>query len=95
MSHPTRPNRAVGVPKVIVCGKRAADRSVEDFRDWHRSTVASAASQLPGLVRLVESTTLAAGYRGREPLYDAIDQLWFEDEEAARAARRSSTPSRW
>lgn len=26
MSHPTRPNRAVGVPKVIVCCKRAADR---------------------------------------------------------------------
>lgn len=61
MSHPTRPNRAVGVPKVIVCCKRAADRSVEDFRDWHRSTVASAASQLPGLIRLVESTTLARG----------------------------------
>ena len=45
---------------MIVCCKRAADRSVEDFRDWHRTTVASVASQLPGLIRLVESTTSAA-----------------------------------
>lgn len=89
MSDPTRFDPEATLPKVVVCCKRSPGTSLEEFREVHRSTVASGASQLPALVRLVESTTLASGYRGGEPLYDCIDELWFEDEGAASAARRS------
>jgi uncharacterized protein (TIGR02118 family) len=41
---------------------------------------------VPGLRRHVRSVTTLSGYRGRDPIYDAVDEFWFDDEAASQKA---------
>jgi uncharacterized protein (TIGR02118 family) len=74
--------------KAIVVMKRRSGTSIEDFRHALAGTEAAAA-EVPGIRRYVRSLTLDSGYRKREPIYDAVDELWFDDETAARDALAS------
>jgi uncharacterized protein (TIGR02118 family) len=74
--------------KAIVVMKRRPGTSIEDFRRSLEKTEAATA-HIPGVRRYVRSLTLDSGYRKREPIYDAVDELWFDDETAAREALAS------
>lgn len=67
--------------KIVVALRRAPGTTVEAFQATAPPPVLAA-----GLHRHVRSLTLPGGYRRGEPVYDAVHELWFDDEAAARAA---------
>ena len=71
--------------KAIWVLKRPPDVTVADFTAA-LELAEPLARAIPGVRRYVRSLTLPSGYRRKEPIYDAVDELWFEDETAARAA---------
>ncbi|CAB4916532.1 unannotated protein [freshwater metagenome] len=74
--------------KLIRALRRAPGTAIEDFR---AAVAASAqlAPTIPGVWRFVRSLTTPSGYAHRDPVYDLVDELWFDDEPAARAALAS------
>jgi len=71
--------------KAVAFFKRKSGMSVEAFQAYWRTTHAGAVSRLPGMHRYVQSHTLLSGYRKREPIYDGVAELWFDDTGAMRA----------
>jgi uncharacterized protein (TIGR02118 family) len=83
---PTHPEMAKGVGFV----KRKPGMSVEDFQRHWREAHAPLAVQLPGLRRYEQCHTRLAAYAsGREPRWDGISIIWFDDAKALRAAQQS------
>jgi uncharacterized protein (TIGR02118 family) len=75
--------------KAIVAMKRSRGLTLKEFRRQlagNESTVRA----IPALRRHARSQTLDSGYRKKEPIYDAVDELWFDDEPAARRAITSA-----
>ena len=81
------PDAAKGVGFV----RRQSGMSVEAFqRHWHQVHGPLGAA-MPTLRRYVQSHTRLAGYdHGREPAWDGLAILWFDDSAALRAA--TTTP---
>ncbi len=75
--------------KVAAFFKRKAGSSVEAFQTYWRTHHADLASQLPGVRRYVQCHTLPGVYKKREPAYDGVAELWFEDTDALRGAAAS------
>jgi uncharacterized protein (TIGR02118 family) len=76
--------------KAMVAYRRTPGTPVEEFQAALATPEAdAAAAAVPGVRRYVRSVTTLSGYRKHEPFYDAVDELWFDDEEAARAALAS------
>jgi uncharacterized protein (TIGR02118 family) len=71
--------------KAVSFFKRKPDMSVEAFQAYWRTAHPEVVVKLPGIRRYVQSHTLPAGYRGREPVYDGIAEIWFDDTGAMRA----------
>lgn len=71
--------------KAVSFFKRKAGMSVEAFQAHWRTAHAEAVVKMPGVRRYVQSHTLRSGYRTREPIYDGIAELWFDDTAAMRA----------
>jgi uncharacterized protein (TIGR02118 family) len=71
--------------KALSFFKRKPGMSVEDFQSYWRSAHPDAVVKLPGIRRYVQSHTLLAGYAKREPAYDGIAEIWFDDTRAMRA----------
>jgi hypothetical protein len=73
----------------MVASRRApGSTAVEDFQRALAGSRATGAG-VPRVRRHVRSLTKASGYRCRDPIYDAVAELWFDDEQAARAALAS------
>lgn len=73
--------------KSIVFFKRRPGMSVEEFRRYWREEHPKVVLKLPGLRRYVQShPTLSAYAGGREPVYDGVAEVWFDDWEALRAS---------
>lgn len=70
--------------------KRRPGSSVEAFQDYWRTHHADLARELPGLRRYVQSHTLPGIYRLREPAYDGVALLEFDDTDALRAVAASA-----
>src|SRR6266581_1360898 len=71
--------------KALSFFRRKPGMSVEDFQSYWRAHHPDAVLKLPGIRRYVQSHTLRAGYRKRQPVYDGIAEVWFEDTGAMRA----------
>lgn len=69
--------------------KRKPDLNVEEFQHHWRVRHAPIFVRLPGLRRYAQSHVLLSGYCKREPLYDGVAELWFDDTDAFRRATRS------
>jgi uncharacterized protein (TIGR02118 family) len=78
--------------KVIVFFKRKPGMSVEEFQRYWREEHPKVVTQLPGIRRYVQSHVTASAYRdGREPVYDGVAEVWFDDWDALRASGESPT----
>jgi uncharacterized protein (TIGR02118 family) len=73
--------------KAVAFFKRRAGMAVEEFQTYWRTRHPEVVTKLGGVNRYVQSHTRLAAYRGGEPVYDGIAELWFEDTEAMRALR--------
>ena len=75
--------------KVAAFFKRKAGSSVEEFQRYWRTHHGDIAKELPGLRRYVQCHTLPGVYKKREPVYDGVAEIWFDDTDALRAAAAS------
>ena len=73
--------------KAVSFFRRKAGMPVEEFQEYWRTRHPDAVLGLPGVRRYVQSHTLRSGYRMRQPVYDGIAELWFDDSAAMRALR--------
>jgi len=83
---PTYPEMAKGIGFV----KRKPGMPIADFQRHWRETHAPLAAQFPGLRRYEQSHTRLIAYsQVREPRWDGISIIWFDDSKALRAAQKS------
>ena len=75
--------------KVVYCITKKPDMSQEEFFDYWKNVHGPIGAQIPGLLRLVQSHTIRDSNDTREPDYDGVAELWFEDMVALREARES------
>jgi uncharacterized protein (TIGR02118 family) len=75
--------------KAIYFIKRKHRMPLAHFRSHWLGEHARLVKRLPELRRYVQSHTLDSGYRTREPVYDGIAELWYDDTDSMR--RASST----
>ena len=73
--------------KAIAFFKRRAGMAVEEFQTYWLTRHPEVVTRLPGVRRYVQSHTRPAAYRTREPIYDGIAELSFEDSGATRVLR--------
>lgn len=67
--------------KFLISFKRPPEMPIEAFRDHWATVHAKNVSRLPGIGRYVQSTAHDSAYsRGREPVFDALGELWFDDD---------------
>lgn len=76
--------------KAVSFFKRKPGMSVEAFQAYWRTAHPAVVVKLPGVRRYVQSHTLPSGYRRREPVYDGIAEVWFDDTRAMRALAETS-----
>lgn len=71
--------------------KRRPELSAERFRQYWLGHHAAVIRAIPEIRKYVASIALPSSYRnGREPLYDGISEVWFDDEETIRATAGSA-----
>ena len=75
--------------KSIVMFKRRPGMSVDEFRHYWREAHPKVVNRLPGIRRYVQNHPTESAYEnGREPVYDGVAEVWFDDWEALRASGR-------
>jgi uncharacterized protein (TIGR02118 family) len=75
--------------KLVYCiTKKAALTDEEFFRYW-KNVHGPIGAQIPGLRKLVQSHRLSVAGDRRQPDYDGMAELWFDDLKALLAARES------
>jgi len=74
------------VIKLVGFLKRKSGLEPEAFQAHWREKHAPLGSRVPGLRRYVQNHTRLAGYARRQPLWDGVVELWFDDVDAFRAA---------
>lgn len=75
--------------KLIVCLKRKADSSREDFEKYWGSTHQDLGRKIPGLLKYTRSLTVAGVAPDQEPEYDGAAELSFRDFDALRESLTS------
>jgi uncharacterized protein (TIGR02118 family) len=68
--------------KIVTLMKRRSGLSVEDFQKHLRDTYGPLAANGPGLRRYVQSCALPQGYGKGELLFDAVEEMCFDSQEA-------------
>jgi len=76
--------------KIYVLMKRKPGMSLDEFRQYSLHSHAPKALELPGLRRYLQCHVRDSYYTLGESRFDAISQLWFDDEEALEKAITSS-----
>ena len=76
--------------KAIYFIKRKPGMTLEACREYWLKDHAALVLKVPGLVKYVQSHTMDAGYRNREPIYDGIAELWYENLDDMR--KTANTP---
>jgi uncharacterized protein (TIGR02118 family) len=75
--------------KAVTYLKRRPGMPVEEFQAYWRTQHPELVKKLPGLRRYVQSHTLRTGYDKRQPAYDGIAEVWFDDTKSLRALRET------
>jgi uncharacterized protein (TIGR02118 family) len=81
--------RESAMVKLLVIAKRREGLPLQSFRAHFLGTHATRVSALPGLRRYQQGHVRDAWYAISETAFDAVEQLWFDDVEAALAAQQS------
>jgi uncharacterized protein (TIGR02118 family) len=77
------------VIKVVYCFRKRAGISDEEFDRYWRDVHGQIGVRIPGLRRLVQSRAVRLPDDARQPDFDGVAELWFEDEAALARARAS------
>jgi uncharacterized protein (TIGR02118 family) len=75
--------------KLVYCISRRSDLTPEAFDCYWRDVHGRLGARIPGLRRLVQSRAVLVAGDAREPDFDGVAELWFDDEASLRAARQS------
>ncbi|WP_161602581.1 EthD family reductase [Tautonia marina] len=75
--------------KLLILLKRRPGMEVDEFRRIASSSHADLVRGIPGLRHYVQGTARDGAYAIGEPRFDAVEQLWFDDEASLRAAIES------
>lgn len=87
-------DRGAGSVKAVILLKRDdLGEPVERFRGLLSASTPSMGVE--GVRRHVRALTLLGGYRRAQPLYDAVDELYFDDEATARTALGALHDADW
>jgi len=79
-----------GAAKGVGFARRKPGMSVEAFQSHWRHVHGPLGASVPGLRRYVQSHTRLSAYdRGRDPAWDGVALIWFDDAAALRAATSS------
>ena len=79
-----------GAAKGVGFARRKAGMTVEAFQSHWRQVHGPLGASVPGLRRYVQSHTRLSAYdRGRDPAWDGVALIWFDDAAALRAATSS------
>jgi uncharacterized protein (TIGR02118 family) len=76
--------------KVVYCFKKRADLSDSVFSEYWEKVHGPIGARIPGLRKLVQSLAIKSTRGAREPDFDGMAELWFDDLESLQKARRSS-----
>jgi len=72
--------------KLVGFLKRRQGMTPETFQAHWRERHAELGRKVPGVRRYVQNHTLLSGYRDRQPVWDGVVELWFDDLAAFRGA---------
>jgi uncharacterized protein (TIGR02118 family) len=75
--------------KLVYCVTKKAGLTDGEFFGYWKNVHGPIGARIPRLRRLVQSRRLAIPGDKRQPAYDGIVELWFDDIEALLAARQS------
>lgn len=75
--------------KLTTLLKRRPGMPLQEYRSATLSTYAPVAADLPGLRRYLHCHTVDAAYTFGESNFDSVEQWWFDDVDALRAALHS------
>jgi uncharacterized protein (TIGR02118 family) len=75
--------------KVVYCITKKPGLTDEEFFDYWENVHGTIGARIPRLRRLVQSHRMLITGDSRPPEYDGVAELWFDDMDALRAARRS------
>jgi uncharacterized protein (TIGR02118 family) len=81
--------RDSSMAKLLVLSKRKEGLPLDKFRSYCLDTHAAKVMELPGLRRYTQGHVRDGFYMIGEAVLDCVEQLWFDDVEAALAAQRS------
>jgi hypothetical protein len=87
---PPRDNRQPSWVKMTTLLKRRTGMSLTDYREASLTAYAPTVSGLPGLRRHLHCHTRDAAYVFGESNFDSVEQWWFDDVDALRAALDST-----
>ncbi|HZQ25680.1 MAG TPA: EthD domain-containing protein [Terriglobales bacterium] len=75
--------------KVVYCITKKQGLTDQDFFNYWKNIHGPVGARIPGLRRLVQNHRIAIAEDQRQPDYDGVAELWFDDISALLAARRS------
>jgi len=75
--------------KIVYCINKLPKLSTEEFHRYWREVHGPIAGKIPGCRRYVQSHTIHRALGGREPSFDGVAELWFDDWNALEAAMGS------
>jgi uncharacterized protein (TIGR02118 family) len=81
--------------KIVYCISKLPHLSNEEFHRYWREVHGPIAGRIPGCRKYVQSHTIHRALNGREPSFDGVAELWFDDRaalEAAMATREAAAP---
>lgn len=81
--------QGAGMAKAVFRFRHKPGMRLKHFRRYWLDVHGALGLQIPGLRRYVQSHTVDAAYLYAEPRWDAIAQLWFDDERGLEAALKS------
>jgi len=78
------------VIKLVYCITKKASLTDEQFFHYWLGIHGQIGARIPGLRRLVQSHRLTVVGDNRQPDYDGVAELWFDDLQSLLAARQSA-----
>ena len=75
--------------KVVYCISKKPELTDRQFYDYWKNVHGPIGARIPGLRKFVQSHRLLVPGDKRQPDYDGMVELWFDDVEALLVARQS------
>ena len=76
--------------KIVYCISKLPHLSDTEFHRYWRETHGPIAGRIKGVRKYVQSHTIHRALGGREPSFDGVAELWFDDWTALEAAMGSA-----